>query len=49
MIDKPYEVGYGKPPKRSRFRKGVSGNRKGRPKGKRNFVTVLTERKNCNQ
>jgi hypothetical protein len=43
MIDRPYDVGYGKPPRRSRFRKGVSGNRKGRPKGKRNFATVLTE------
>jgi hypothetical protein len=25
-------VGYGKPPKRSRFKPGVSGNPKGRPK-----------------
>lgn len=28
-----YEVGYGKPPAHTRFRKGVSGNPKGRPKG----------------
>ena len=27
-----YEVGYGKPPQKNRFRKGQSGNRKGRPK-----------------
>jgi len=27
-----YEVGYGKPPKATRFKKGVSGNPKGRPK-----------------
>ncbi len=27
-----YEVGYGKPPKHSRFKKGQSGNRKGRLK-----------------
>jgi hypothetical protein len=29
-----YEVGYGKPPKRSRFKKGVTANPKGRPKRK---------------
>jgi hypothetical protein len=28
----PYQVGYGKPPKATQFRKGQSGNRKGRPK-----------------
>jgi hypothetical protein len=38
-----YEVGYKKPPKDGRFRKGVSGNRKGRPKGKRNFATLLKQ------
>jgi len=27
-----YEVGYGRPPMKSRFRKGVSGNPKGRPR-----------------
>jgi Family of unknown function (DUF5681) len=27
-----YEVGYGKPPRSTQFRKGVSGNPKGRPK-----------------
>jgi hypothetical protein len=27
-----YEVGYGKPPKHGEFKKGVSGNPKGRPK-----------------
>ena len=42
MSDSSY-VGYGRPPKHSRFRKGVSGNQKGRPKGKRNFVTVLAQ------
>jgi len=28
-----YEVGYAKPPKSTRFKKGQSGNSKGRPKG----------------
>ena len=27
-----YDVGYGKPPKETRFKPGVSGNQKGRPK-----------------
>jgi len=31
-----YEVGYGKPPKASRFKPGQSGNPKGRPKGSKN-------------
>jgi Family of unknown function (DUF5681) len=30
-----YQVGYGKPPVHSRFRKGQSGNPRGRPRGAR--------------
>jgi CRISPR/Cas system CSM-associated protein Csm3 (group 7 of RAMP superfamily) len=36
-----YDVGFGKPPKSSRFRRGVSGNPRGRPKGALNFKTLL--------
>ncbi|MFY9731319.1 MAG: DUF5681 domain-containing protein [Candidatus Acidiferrales bacterium] len=36
-----YEVGFRKPPKNTRFRKGQSGNPQGRPKGSRNLASVL--------
>lgn len=36
-----YQVGYQKPPSHTRFKPGVSGNAKGRPKGSRNFSTVI--------
>ena len=36
-------VGYGNPPKESQFKKGQSGNRRGRPKGSKNLKTDLTE------
>ena len=36
-----YEVGYGKPPKKSRFKPGRSGNPQGRPKEIRSIGTEL--------
>jgi hypothetical protein len=47
-IDAPkgaYEVGFGKPPKAGQFKKGASGNPKGRPKrGEISDVAPLIER-----
>lgn len=38
-----YEVGYGRPPKSTQFAPGQSGNKKGRPKGSKNFTTDLKD------
>jgi hypothetical protein len=39
----PYEVGFGKPPKRTRFKKGRSGNPDGRPRKKPDLYSELTK------
>ena len=41
--ERDYEVGYGKPPPHTRFAKGQSGNRRGRPPGAKNMKTLLTK------
>lgn len=41
LEDPPYEVGYRKPPKHSKFEAGKSGNPKGRPKGSLNLATAV--------
>ena len=38
-----YEVGYGKPPRTTRFKKGQSGNPRGRRSGSKNLSTLLSE------
>ena len=38
-----YTIGYAKPPSASRFEPGVSGNLKGRPKGRKNLKTLIKQ------
>lgn len=38
-----YEIGYGKPPQRTRFKPGESGNPRGRPRGSKNLALLLEE------
>jgi Family of unknown function (DUF5681) len=38
-----YQVGYGRPPTGSQFKKGTSGNPRGRPKHSKNMKTIIRE------
>jgi uncharacterized protein DUF5681 len=37
----PYDVGYGKPPKSNQFRKGRTGNPRGKRRGEENTISVF--------
>jgi hypothetical protein len=41
-----YVVGPGRPPRHSRFKLGVSGNSKGRPRGSLNLATIVKKEGN---
>jgi len=43
MSETDYNIGFGKPPKKTRFAKGRSGNPKGRPKGSKDFASDLRD------
>jgi hypothetical protein len=43
MNDDDDKVGYGKPPKHTRFKKGQSGNPRGRPPKSRNFDALIKQ------
>jgi Family of unknown function (DUF5681) len=38
-----YAIGYGRPPKHTQFKKGQSGNSKGRKKGSKGLMTIVRE------
>ncbi len=37
----PFEVGFGRPPRSTRFKPGQSGNPNGRPRGAKNFAIAI--------
>lgn len=39
--DRPYEIGYKRPPAAYQFKPNESGNRNGRPKGSKNWSTIM--------
>src|SRR6266851_4390533 len=41
--ERDYEVGYGRPPRHTRFEPGRSGNPRGRPGGSKNLSSLLSE------
>lgn len=43
MKENGYDIGFGKPPQKTRFAKGRSGNPKGRPKGSKDFASDLRD------
>ena len=46
-LERNYDVGYRKPPQHSRFKKGQSGNPKGRPRESKNWDTLFDKELNA--
>ncbi|GJE13597.1 DUF5681 domain-containing protein [Methylobacterium longum] len=43
MTNDGYEVGYGKPPRHTRFKQGTSGNPRGRPRRSKDIGTLFDQ------